>query len=240
MMDDPIRQPRSMRFRGRSYIAFVLTPEAPIFDWLADLDAWTRRSTGFFVGKPVVLDLSAVNLSKDAIAHLVAELQTRDIRIMGIEGANPAEVGPELPPVLKGGRPAGPLDPVNAPPPAAAAAASLAPPGSGPGARPGRTGAELAGAGEPGALRPVRRLSAGRRNRAGLGRVRRRNHRRRLYSRLWHAARSRAGRLRRQRARPYLLPPGGSRAARHRRLLSHRRGHGTEPAQPAHPGVAAR
>ena len=66
-----------MRFRGRSYIAFVLTPEAPIFDWLADLDAWTRRSTGFFVGKPVVLDLSAVNLSKDAIAHLVAELLER-------------------------------------------------------------------------------------------------------------------------------------------------------------------
>src|SRR5262245_34272703 len=128
MTDDPIRQPRSMRFRGRSYIAFVLTPEAPIFDWLADLDAWTRRSTGFFVGKPVVLDLSAVNLSKDAIAHLVAELQTRDIRIMGIEGANPAEVGPELPPVLKGGRPAGPLDPVNAPPPAASPpAASPAP-----------------------------------------------------------------------------------------------------------------
>jgi len=133
MTDDPIRQPRSMRFRGRSYIAFVLTPEAPIFDWLADLDAWTRRSTGFFVGKPVVLDLSAVNLSKDAIAHLVAELQTRDIRIMGIEGANPAEVGPELPPVIKGGRPAGPLDPVNGPPraatpePAAAPAPATAP-----------------------------------------------------------------------------------------------------------------
>src|SRR5262245_54910680 len=113
-MTEPVRQPRSMRFRGRSYIAFVLTPAAPIFDWLADLDSWTRRSTGFFVGKPVVLDLSAVNLSKDAVAHLVAELQTRDIRIMGIEGVNPAEVGPELPPVLKGGRPAGALDPVNA------------------------------------------------------------------------------------------------------------------------------
>jgi len=133
-MTDPVRQPRSMRFRGRSYIAFVLTPEAPIFDWLADLDAWTRRSTGFFVGKPVVLDLSGVNLSKDAIAHLVAELQTRDIRIMGIEGANPAEIGPELPPVLKGGRPAGTLDPVNgaaarapAPTPASAPAPAAAP-----------------------------------------------------------------------------------------------------------------
>jgi septum site-determining protein MinC len=104
-MSDPARPRRSMRFRGRSYIAFVLTPEAPVFDWLADLDAWTRRSAGFFVGKPVVLDLSSVELSKDAVAHLVAELQTRDIRIMGIEGM--ADLGPELPPVLKGGRTSG-------------------------------------------------------------------------------------------------------------------------------------
>jgi len=102
-----------MRFRGRSYIAFVLTPEAPVFDWLADLDAWTKRSVGFFVGKPVVLDLSTVALSRDAIAHLVAELQEREIRIMGIEGVNPAEAGPELPPVLKGGRTAPAIEPTN-------------------------------------------------------------------------------------------------------------------------------
>ena len=145
-MTDPVRQPRSMRFRGRSYIAFVLTPEAPIFDWLADLDAWTRRSTGFFVGKPVVLDLSAVNLSKDAIAHLVAELQTRDIRIMGIEGANPAEIGPELPPVLKGGRSAGALDPVNGP------AAGAAPPTPAPVSAPAAAPAPAATAQEPSSL----------------------------------------------------------------------------------------
>jgi len=102
-----------MRFRGRSYIAFVLTPEAPVFDWLADLDAWTRRSAGFFLGKPVVLDLSALALSKDAVAHLIAELQTRDIRIMGIEGINPSELGPELPPVLKGGRTSGAVEPIE-------------------------------------------------------------------------------------------------------------------------------
>src|SRR5262245_32291321 len=126
-MTDPVRQPRSMRFRGRSYIAFVLSPEAPIFDWLADLDSWTRRSSGFFVGKPVVLDLSAVPLSKDAIAHLVAELQSRDIRIMGIEGVNAAEIGPELPPVLKGGRPAGALDPAAASQRAAPAPAAPTP-----------------------------------------------------------------------------------------------------------------
>jgi septum site-determining protein MinC len=133
IMTDPVRQPRSMRFRGRSYIAFVLSPEAPIFDWLADLDSWTRRSSGFFVGKPVVLDLSAVQLSKDAIAHLVAELQTRDIRIMGIEGVNAAEIGPQLPPVLKGGRPAGALDPASIPQRAAAPAPAAPAPAQEPG-----------------------------------------------------------------------------------------------------------
>jgi len=113
-----------MRFRGRSYIAFVLTPEPPIFEWLADLDAWIQRSAGFFIGKPVVLDLSAVTLSKAATAHLVAELGNRDIRIMGIEGADPAELGPELPPVLKGGRAAAPMEqPEAATRPAAAVSA---------------------------------------------------------------------------------------------------------------------
>ncbi|MFL5068221.1 MAG: septum site-determining protein MinC [Xanthobacteraceae bacterium] len=114
-MSDPVRPRRSMRFRGRSYIAFVLTPEPPIFEWLADLDAWIARSAGFFIGKPVVLDLSAVTLSKAAIAHLLAELQTREIRIMGIEGANPADLGPELPPLLKGGRAAGAVEKIEKP-----------------------------------------------------------------------------------------------------------------------------
>jgi septum site-determining protein MinC len=127
-MSDPVRPRRSMRFRGRSYIAFVLTPEMPVFDWLADLDDWTRRSAGFFVGKPVVLDLASVALSKDAVAHLVAELQAREIRIMGIEGVNPAEVGPELPPVLKGGRAAAGIEPTASAPRAAKSQAPAAAP----------------------------------------------------------------------------------------------------------------
>jgi len=117
IMSDPVRPTKSMRFRGRSYIAFVLTPEMPIFDWLADLDAWVRRSAGFFVGKPVVLDLSAVSLSKAAVAHLIAELQARDIRIMGIEGIKASELGPELPPVLQGGRTATAIEPATDVPP---------------------------------------------------------------------------------------------------------------------------
>jgi septum site-determining protein MinC len=103
-MPDAVPSLRSMRICGRSYLAYVLTPKAPVFDLLSDLDIWTRRSAGFFAGKPVVLDLSAVVLSKNAVAHLVTELQARGIRIMGIEGVSEADIGPELPPLLKGGR----------------------------------------------------------------------------------------------------------------------------------------
>lgn len=110
-----------MRFRGRSYMAFALAPEPPVADWLADIDAWIRSSAGFFVGRPVVLDLAAVSLSSAAVGHLVSELEARDIRIMGIEGADPAALGPGLPPVLRGGRataseaPAGPSPSVAEP-----------------------------------------------------------------------------------------------------------------------------
>jgi septum site-determining protein MinC len=93
-----------MRFRGRSYMAFALTPEPPIVDWLAELDNWIRSSAGFFVGRPVVLDLAGVTLTTSAIAHLIAELGTRNIRIMGIEGIEADKLGPGLPPLLKGGR----------------------------------------------------------------------------------------------------------------------------------------
>ena len=85
-------------------MAFALTPEPPIVEWLAELDSWIRNSAAFFVGRPVVLDLNSVKLSGSAIAHLISELEARNIRIMGIEGADPAEIGPKLPPVLKGGR----------------------------------------------------------------------------------------------------------------------------------------
>jgi septum site-determining protein MinC len=91
-------------------MAFVLTPEPPIVEWLAELDGCLQRAAGFFVGRPTVLDLSAVTLSTSAIEHLITELGTRDIRIMGIEGSDPVTLGPTLPPSIKGGRPVGTLD----------------------------------------------------------------------------------------------------------------------------------
>jgi septum site-determining protein MinC len=125
-----VAQQRSpMRFRGRSYMAFALTPEPPIVDWLAELDNWIRSSAGFFVGRPVVLDLTAVTLTSPAIAHLIGELGTRSIRIMGIEGVEADKLGPGLPPLLKGGRSATveAVDSTAASKPAAPAAARKEP-----------------------------------------------------------------------------------------------------------------
>jgi len=87
-------------------MAFALTPEPPIADWLGELDAWLRGSSGFFAGRPVVLDLSAVTLTRSAIAHLISELAARGIRIMGLEGVAAEKLGPGLPPLVTGGRPA--------------------------------------------------------------------------------------------------------------------------------------
>jgi septum site-determining protein MinC len=105
-----------MRFRGRSYMAFVLTPEPPLADWLSELDIWIKNSAGYFVGRPVVVNLTNVALSGSGIAHLVSELHGRDIRIMGLEGVDAAVLPPGLPPVLKGGRAVSNLEPVAAAP----------------------------------------------------------------------------------------------------------------------------
>jgi septum site-determining protein MinC len=130
---------QSIRFRGRSFLAFALAPEPPVADWLAELDKWTRNSPGFFAGKPVILDLAAVSLSESAILHLVDQMAERGIRIMGLEGVDPAACGLKLPPVLLGGRPGGEEKPADTPSDVAAAASTAvaaAEPASAPAAPP--------------------------------------------------------------------------------------------------------
>jgi len=113
---------QSIRFRGRSFLALVLAPERPLSGWLEQVDAWAGRSPGFFLGRPIVLDLTGLDVSRAEIAALVAGLSARDIRIMGIEGVEQAVLGAGLPPALRGGRPASMVEPVEAPRAEAAAA----------------------------------------------------------------------------------------------------------------------
>jgi septum site-determining protein MinC len=91
-------------------LAFALTPEPPISGWLSELDRWLRQSRGFFDGRPLVLDIAGANFTKYDFAGLIAELETRGVRLMGIEGADPSWVGAGLPPLLEGGRAVEALD----------------------------------------------------------------------------------------------------------------------------------
>jgi septum site-determining protein MinC len=94
---------KSIRFRARSFVAFTLTPEAPIGAWLEGLDHWIGNSPGYFSGRPVVLDLNALKPGSDEIAALVASLGARGIRVYAIE-LEGASLGPELPPLLTGAK----------------------------------------------------------------------------------------------------------------------------------------
>jgi septum site-determining protein MinC len=116
-------------------MAFVFTPQPPIADWLADLDATLERSKGFFAGHPVALDLSAAGLTPAEIGELTANLAERGIRVLGIEGIESHDATPALPPLLRGGRGAQEIEipepaatsaePTPAPPPQKQEPASL-------------------------------------------------------------------------------------------------------------------
>jgi septum site-determining protein MinC len=94
-----------LRFRGRSFLALVLAPEPPLPDWLNELDAWNKRSPGFFRGRPVILDVTALPLEdKSELAALIAKLAERDVRIMGLEGTKSSWVSLGMPPLVSGGR----------------------------------------------------------------------------------------------------------------------------------------
>jgi septum site-determining protein MinC len=99
---DPTRQ--LVRLRGRSYVAFVFSPVVPIVEWLSEIDATLARSPGYFVGKPIVLDLASVDLSAAAISHLLGSLDERSIRVLGIEGVDESRLSASMPPLLTGGR----------------------------------------------------------------------------------------------------------------------------------------
>jgi len=100
-----VARPRhSIRFHGRSYHAMVLAPEPPVANWLAELDNWLERSPGFFFGRPVVLDVAVLQPGKQDLAELLQNLTERNIKVMGIEGAEPSWLDFAMPPLLLSGR----------------------------------------------------------------------------------------------------------------------------------------
>jgi septum site-determining protein MinC len=95
---------KSIRFPARSFLAFALSPEAPLDEWFQSLDQWTENSPGFFAGRPVVLDLNYLKPAPDEVADLVAKFGERGIRIYAIEANGIDTLGHDLPPVLRGAK----------------------------------------------------------------------------------------------------------------------------------------
>jgi septum site-determining protein MinC len=96
------RPSTSFKFRGGSFHALVVKPETPINGWLADMDALLSRWPGFFAGKSVVIDVSDLSLTRHSFLALLDELSKREIRILGVEGADPTCVDARVPLLARG------------------------------------------------------------------------------------------------------------------------------------------
>ncbi|OCO99906.1 MULTISPECIES: septum site-determining protein MinC [unclassified Ensifer] len=105
-MNDVLTESRPIRLKGRSFLALALTPELPFEDWLRRLDDLASRSAGFFLRRPVVLDVDGLDIDRQQLRDLVSQLTARNVRIMGIEGARQSLLGADLPPAMNDGRPA--------------------------------------------------------------------------------------------------------------------------------------
>ena len=53
-------------------MALVLAPTDPLDAWFSDLDEVARRSPGFFGGRAIIVDFSAIKLSKPELKKLMA------------------------------------------------------------------------------------------------------------------------------------------------------------------------
>lgn len=80
-------------------MVFTLQPVLPIDDWLGDLDATIAQSPEFFTSRPVVLNLALLKLGQVEVVSLVGELKRRNIRLVAVEGTNPAWLERSLAPL---------------------------------------------------------------------------------------------------------------------------------------------
>src|ERR1700730_10611460 len=99
---------QTLKFRAQSLLAYVLEPVQPLDEWFTALDGWLARSPTFFIARPVILDLAALDISLKEYRDVLSGLARRHIRVMGAENVDRGLVGPHLPPVVSGGRPIDP------------------------------------------------------------------------------------------------------------------------------------
>jgi septum site-determining protein MinC len=102
-------------FRYHSLRVIKLAPQPPLADWLAALDESLRRSPASLLSRAALLDVSALWLNEAELKTLLSDLLARSIRIMAVEGTDPAWLGPGMPPLVNAGSQNGAAELVSAP-----------------------------------------------------------------------------------------------------------------------------
>jgi septum site-determining protein MinC len=102
----------AFRLLGRSFLAFVLAPEPPLDEWLAELDHNLQRSLRFFANRPIVVDLARLAPTRPQTEILITDLLARNLRLISVEGVDPTWLSPKLGPLPAAGQPVGMFEPV--------------------------------------------------------------------------------------------------------------------------------
>ncbi|MFN3131801.1 septum site-determining protein MinC [Roseibium sp.] len=93
-----------MKFKGKSFIAIVLSPEPPYQDWFKEIDRIIARTPGFFIDRPIVLDVRGTKIPIEDLETVLEGLSERSIRVFGIDGISGTRLKPGMPPSFGGGR----------------------------------------------------------------------------------------------------------------------------------------
>jgi septum site-determining protein MinC len=93
-----------MKFKGKSFIAIVLSPEPPYEDWFKEIDRIIARTPGFFIDRPIVLDVRGTKIPIEDLEMLLEGLNERSVRVFGIDGISGTRLKPGMPPSFGGGR----------------------------------------------------------------------------------------------------------------------------------------
>jgi septum site-determining protein MinC len=89
-------------------MALVVAPEFPMAEWFSAFDQQMHGAAGFFVDRPIVADLGATLAEggPDAAFIVLEGLEARQLRLVGVEGVEPALLAgtrwERLPKILQG------------------------------------------------------------------------------------------------------------------------------------------
>ena len=71
---------QTLKFRAQSLLAYVLEPVQPLAEWFTALDGWLARSPTFFIARPVILDLAALD-RKSVEPESTVQLELEGVRL---------------------------------------------------------------------------------------------------------------------------------------------------------------